>query len=438
MPETASPGTASTPRPRLRPCGPRLRARPAPSYSSGRPRRHGPGRSPLRLRADAHEPRDDGGATRSDLHRGDGHVPVGGRERHGRRFPLAGRAAGHSRRHLLAPHDKGLSIPAGSGQAGTLRLVFTGLSLPGMAAAHVRTTAASCNGAAGLSYPAWTTGETSTTSLQLFGLRSSAEERTNLAVVNAGTEGTVTLKVVLRAGDGRSTYEVPLRFCRPSRPGEWRQVNDVDLLRAAGFTDATALVTRLAGRRRSAPTPSSTTTSRTTGRTSRRWRAGPAARRSSFPSSSRRPPSKASSSSSTRPRCRSGLTDLRRVARGAEGDRRDRLRRPRAGAAEDPPPRPRHAPDARPAARAARRRVVRRDPLRRLHALRRRTCPWPRRREDGGGGTGSARGRGASGSSTRRSRPRPGRSSRPSSTGSSRPRRRDRTSPSSTPRPRTL
>ncbi|HYN43387.1 MAG TPA: S8 family serine peptidase, partial [Thermoanaerobaculia bacterium] len=143
--------------------------------------------------------------------------------------------------------SKGLPIPAGSGQAGTLRLVFTGLSLPEMASARVRTTAASCNGAAGLSYPAWTTAETSTTNLQLFGLRSSAAERTNLAVVNAGTEGTVTLKVVLKAGDGLSTYEVPSSLLPPLAPGEWRQVNDADLLRAAGFTDATALVTRVAG-----------------------------------------------------------------------------------------------------------------------------------------------------------------------------------------------
>lgn len=143
--------------------------------------------------------------------------------------------------------SKGLSIPAGSGQAGTLRLVFTGLSFPEMASARVRTTAASCNGAAGLSYPAWTTGDTSSVNLQLFGLRRSAAERTNLAVVNAGTEGSVTLKVVLRSGDGQSVYEVPASLLPSLGPGEWRQVNDADLLGAAGFADATALVTRLAG-----------------------------------------------------------------------------------------------------------------------------------------------------------------------------------------------
>ena len=142
---------------------------------------------------------------------------------------------------------KGLPIPAGPGQAGTLRLVFEGLSLPGLASARVRTTAAACGGAAGLSYAAWTAGQTSTTNLQLFGLRSNAAERTNLAVVNAGTEGTVTLKVVLRSGNGQSVYEVPSSLLPPLAPGEWWQVNDANLLRAAGFSDATAMVSRLAG-----------------------------------------------------------------------------------------------------------------------------------------------------------------------------------------------
>ena len=60
------------------------------------------------------------------------------------------------------------------------------------------------------------------------------------------------------------------RSFRRSRPGSGGRSNDVDLLRAAGFSDATALVSaHRRARRRSAPTPSSTTTSRTTGRTCR-------------------------------------------------------------------------------------------------------------------------------------------------------------------------
>jgi hypothetical protein len=65
--------------------------------------------------------------------------------------------------------------------------------------------------------------------------------------VNTGTAGTVTLKVVLRAGNGSSSYEVPSSLLPPLSPGEWRQVNDADLLRAAGFADATARVTAVAG-----------------------------------------------------------------------------------------------------------------------------------------------------------------------------------------------
>src|SRR5512133_23385 len=62
----------------------------------------------------------------------------------------------------------------------------------------------------------------------------------------------VTLRIQVpyglpRAGDGRSVYEVPSSLLPPLAPGEWRQVNDANLLRAAGFADATAMVSRLDG-----------------------------------------------------------------------------------------------------------------------------------------------------------------------------------------------
>ncbi|HRY45057.1 MAG TPA: S8 family serine peptidase [Thermoanaerobaculia bacterium] len=143
---------------------------------------------------------------------------------------------------------KGLPIPLGPGQAGSLRLVFTGLSPAAeTVSARVRTTAAACGGAAGLSYAAWKLGEGPAAPLRLFGLRSGPAERSNLAVVNMGTEGTVTPRIILRSGDGASVYEVPAALLPPLAPGEWRQVNDADLLRAAGFAEATALVSRAAG-----------------------------------------------------------------------------------------------------------------------------------------------------------------------------------------------
>ena len=142
---------------------------------------------------------------------------------------------------------KGLAIPQGTGQAGSLRLVFSGLSLPELASARVRTTSAACGGAAGLSYPAAPARATQPGALRLFGLRSGAAERSNLAVVNTGTAGSVRLKVVLRDADGSRTYEVPSSLLPPLLPGEWRQVNDADLLRAAGFSEATAVVTAVEG-----------------------------------------------------------------------------------------------------------------------------------------------------------------------------------------------
>lgn len=143
---------------------------------------------------------------------------------------------------------KGLPIPEGPGQAGSLRLVFTGVSPAAeVVSARVRTTAAACGGAAGLSYAAWRADDGSTAPLRLFGLRSGPAERSNLAVVNTGTEGTVAPRIVLRSGDGASVYEVPAALLPPLAPGEWRQVNDADLLRAAGFAEATAVVSRAAG-----------------------------------------------------------------------------------------------------------------------------------------------------------------------------------------------
>ncbi|MBK6407001.1 MAG: S8 family serine peptidase [Holophagales bacterium] len=281
---------------------------------------------------------------------------------------------------------KGLGIPAGSGQAGTLRLVFTGLSHPEMAAARVRTAAASCNGAAGLSYPAWTAGETSTTNLQLFGLRSSAAERTNLAVVNAGTEGTVTLKVVLRSGDGASVYEVPSSLLPPLGPGEWRQVNDADLLRAAGFTDATARhAPRWNGAVRRLRRLQRQSLER---RVVRPGGAGRVRRRGARPAGRRRDERLRERARPLQP-ChapRARLAHLRGVAREPEGNGRYRERRPRPGPAADPPPHPRHAPLARSSAGHPRRSVVRGDALHRVHAPCGRSDSRPGRREDGRGG----------------------------------------------------
>lgn len=143
----------------------------------------------------------------------------------------------------------GLAIPQSGGQGGTLRVAFDGLSAAGVAAVTARTTSPSCSGRAGLSYAGLGAAELATGPVLLFGLRETAADRTNLAVVNAGESGALSLRVTLRSGepgDGR-TYLVPEGLTADLAPGEWRQVGSADLLKAAGFASAVATVERTSG-----------------------------------------------------------------------------------------------------------------------------------------------------------------------------------------------
>jgi len=87
---------------------------------------------------------------------------------------------------------KGLPIPLPPGQGGTLRVTFSGLSSGDAAYALARTTAppATGPGRAGMAYAAARLDEAITGRVWLFGLRHDAADRSNLALVNAGTAGT--------------------------------------------------------------------------------------------------------------------------------------------------------------------------------------------------------------------------------------------------------
>ncbi|MFI5120777.1 MAG: choice-of-anchor Q domain-containing protein [Thermoanaerobaculia bacterium] len=141
---------------------------------------------------------------------------------------------------------KGLAIPTSGSQGGTLRAVFTGLSSADAAFAGARTTSASGAGRAGLSYQGPRSDDTGRGALHLFGLRNTAADRTNLALVNVDTADTFTLKVTLTSGvpgDPR-TYDVPPVTLAP---GQWTQINAPDLLVAAGMTNAWATVRPVSG-----------------------------------------------------------------------------------------------------------------------------------------------------------------------------------------------
>jgi hypothetical protein len=82
--------------------------------------------------------------------------------------------------------------------------------------------------------------------VRLYGLRDTAGDRTNLALVNAGTTGPVTLAITLTsgtAGDAR-TFSVPNVTLAA---GQWAQINAPQLLRAAAMSNAWATVEPVSG-----------------------------------------------------------------------------------------------------------------------------------------------------------------------------------------------
>lgn len=139
---------------------------------------------------------------------------------------------------------KGLAIPEGAAQGGTVRVTFRDIPVGSMATAVARTTAPSGNGRSGLAYGAPRLESLTAESVMLFGLRQTANDRSNLALENAGATGPVTLRVTLhsgQAGDGRKTVLPDVTLA----PGQWRQLNGV--LAEAGYANGWAQVTRVAG-----------------------------------------------------------------------------------------------------------------------------------------------------------------------------------------------
>jgi len=144
---------------------------------------------------------------------------------------------------------RGLPIPQavpGASQGGTLRVRFRGLSAPGAGAAFARTTAILPEGRAGVAYPgvdpaAWLT----PAGQHVFGLRETAEARSNLALVNLSSTADVGLRVTLQSGTNgdRRSYVLPDTVWL--QPLQWVQLGSI--LGRAGFTNGWALVERVWG-----------------------------------------------------------------------------------------------------------------------------------------------------------------------------------------------
>ena len=138
---------------------------------------------------------------------------------------------------------KGLAIPSGN-QGGSLRVTFAGISSSDTASAMVRITAPSENGRAGVAYvaPRLENLPSAATSW-LHGLRSSSQDRTNVAFANASTSSSITLRLTLFNGDGSSQKVVLQDVTLAS--GQWSQLDDV--FTGTGFSQGYASIAVVSG-----------------------------------------------------------------------------------------------------------------------------------------------------------------------------------------------
>ena len=154
-------------------------------------------------------------------------------------------------RQLLVPdvleylRGKGLAIPRGGTQLGTLVATFTNLSDENTAFVTARTTAATAApqpvGAAGLAYLSIDPDNGSTSSLRVFALRESGSDRSNAAVYNTG-DVPVTVRVTVSSGDGSGASTV-LDGGLVLPPWGWVQYNRV--LAGPGYATGWVTVTRV-------------------------------------------------------------------------------------------------------------------------------------------------------------------------------------------------
>ena len=144
---------------------------------------------------------------------------------------------------------RSLGVPIGGGSAGgTLRVEFSNLSKASDAAVTVRTATPvpQGEGRAGLAYLGVAPEELFTEPVVVAGLRQNSQDRSNLAVQNAGAagEGEATLRVTVFSGDRQAPGSMTLPDLTLT-PGGFHQYNGI--LTGAGFENGYARVERVSG-----------------------------------------------------------------------------------------------------------------------------------------------------------------------------------------------
>jgi hypothetical protein len=142
----------------------------------------------------------------------------------------------------------GMPIPPSGDQGGTLTIRYSGLSSSNGVAVIVRTTTAVANGRCGLAYPGITRDAVLRSPSVLCGLRQNGNDRSHVAIQNAGTaaDGNVTLRLTIYSGDA----VMPSLATLPDQvltPGEFRQINDILVSNGLGLDNGYVRVQPVAG-----------------------------------------------------------------------------------------------------------------------------------------------------------------------------------------------
>ena len=143
---------------------------------------------------------------------------------------------------------KSLGVPVGAGSAGgTLMVDFSNLSSPSDAAVTVRVTTPVELGRAGLAFVGLNNAGLNTTPALIAGLRQNKQDRSNVALQNAGDvgEGSITLRVTVFSGDSPAPEQGFILPDRTLAPGGFHQFDSI--LDMAGFENGYVKVERVRG-----------------------------------------------------------------------------------------------------------------------------------------------------------------------------------------------
>jgi hypothetical protein len=142
----------------------------------------------------------------------------------------------------------GIPISLVGNVGGTLQIKFTGLSNPSDGAATVRIGTAVNGGKAGLAFNGTALAAALNEPAYLFGLRQNSSDRSNLALQNAGTEGSgeISLRITLYTGNPNHPAPQVLPI-ETLAPGGFKQISGVLYSNGLSLPSGYAKVERIAG-----------------------------------------------------------------------------------------------------------------------------------------------------------------------------------------------